>query len=136
MLVITVGLAITAYGYITGLFEQQKLKIELSDISCASGSQNYYITLRNVDFFENVSIRDVQVRLDEVPISQAALIWDWVPGVVAGSQVITADNSTVLRFVCSNAGAQGLPSCVPGTTHRVKVIAPGSRTMGDTVSCG
>ena len=43
MLVITVGLAITAYGYITGLFNQQTEKlIEASDVSCAWNPGPYH----------------------------------------------------------------------------------------------
>lgn len=133
MLVITVGLAITAYGYITGLFESQKPKIELMDVSCASGTQNYYVTIRNIDLFENVSVRDVQVRLDEVPVSSAIMVWDWVPGTVPGSQVITTDNTTVMRFSCSSAPGG---NCVSGTAHRVKVLGPGIRPVQIPVSCG
>lgn len=132
MLVITVGLAITAYGFITNMFSQQTdRQIEVADASCAAGASNYYITIRNLDSFNNISLSEISFRLDEVPTTPT-----WLQYSTFNNQnVITFDNTSLASIPCSSAGVQGQPNCVPGTTHRIRVIGPTGRANQLPVSC-
>jgi flagellin-like protein len=132
MLVITVGLAITAYGFITNMFSQQtERQIEVADASCAPGSNNYYITVRNLDKFNNISLSDISFRLDEVPATPVWLQYS----TFQGKNIISFDNTSLASIPCSSAGAPGQPNCVPGTAHRIRVIGPTGRANQLPVSC-
>ena len=134
MLVITVGLAITAYGYISGVFGKQTQKqIDVSDASCAPGAGLYYVTLRNLDSFNNISTGDISMRVDEAPVTAV-----WVgPALQNGKPVVTTDNTSLATIACSNAGAANVTNCVAGTAHRVKVInaAGSTKSISIPVSC-
>jgi len=132
MLVITVGLAITAYGFITNMFSQQtERQIEVADASCAPGAGSYYITIRNLDSFNNISLNEISFRLDEVPATPTWLQYS----TFNGRNVITPDNTSLGSIPCSSTGAQGQSNCVPGTTHRIRVIGPTGRANQLPVSC-
>lgn len=132
MLVITVGLAITAYGYIQNLFTTQTEKqIEVSDASCAAGVSNYYVTVRNLDSFENITLSEIAFRVDEVPVSPT-----WLQhSTFLGKDIVTFDNTSLASIACSNTGVAGQVNCVPGTTHRMKVIGPTGKANQIPVSC-
>jgi flagellin-like protein len=116
MLVITVGLAITAYGYIQNLFTTQTEKqIEVADASCAAGVNTYYIA----------------VRIDEVPVTPTWLQYS----TFLNKNVISFDNTSLASVPCSSTGVVGQVNCVPGTTHRMKVIGPTGKAIQTPISC-
>jgi len=132
MLVITVGLAITAYGYIQNLFTTQTEKqIEVADASCAAGASNYYVTVRNLDSFANITLTELAFRVDEIPVSPTWLQYDSF----LGKNIVTFDNTSLASIPCSSTGVAGQVNCVPGTTHRLKVIGPTGKANQVPVSC-
>lgn len=119
MLVITVALAITAYGYITGLFTSQTSKtIEIADAACTAGV-SYFVTVRNTDQFNNISTAELTVRVDDQPITTIT----WNP------TSIQANGGVTTGTVTNPAGGTA------GTAHRVKVLGPSGRPAQIPVTC-
>lgn len=119
MLVITVALAITAYGYITGLFTTQTSQnIDLADASCIAGS-SYFLTVRNLDQFNNISTSNLIVRVNDAPVTTIT----WNPTTIQANRGVSTGTIT------NPAGGAS------GTAHRIKVIGPSGRPVQLSVSC-
>jgi flagellin-like protein len=77
MLVITVSLAITAFGFINNWFGSTTSQlIEVADASCDS---SYYVVLRNIDEFSPIDTSNLIATVDEVPTNVV-----WRPNDVTG----------------------------------------------------
>lgn len=125
MLVITVSLAVTAFGFINNWFTASTSEIvEVADVSCRNntGGTLYYVTLRNTDQFNTVNTADVIVRIDESPTTMT-----WSPTTIAAN-----GGTTVGQVTCNTGGA---PNCVMGTGHRIRVIGPSGRAITAPVTC-
>lgn len=119
MLVITVALAITAYGYITGLFESQTSEIvEVAAATCDASGGRYFVVVRNLDQFSTVNTNDIIVTLDNVPLSS---------GITWNPATIDADGSSTATITGANATA--------GTVHRIQVIGPSGRPSTTSAAC-
>lgn len=119
MLVITVALAITAYGYITGLFTSTTSKtVNLVDAACNAGS-SYFVTVRDTDQFNNISTTELIVRVDDQPIN--TIVWNPVQ--------VSANNGVSTGTITSPAGGAA------GSAHRIKVIGPSGRPEQLVVTC-
>lgn len=120
MLVITVALAITAYSYINGLFTSQTTKnTQFVDAGC-NPSTSYFLTIRNLDNFNNISVNSFVVRVDNQP---ANVQWDSVNGFV------TTNNQTSGTIACT---AQ---TCATGSFHRIRFVGPTGEPVEKAVSC-
>lgn len=119
MLVITVALAITAYGYITGLFTSTTSGlIDIADVSCTAGS-SYFVTVRNTDQFNNISTVELLVRVDDTPVTTIT----WNPTIIPANRGVTVGTIT------DPAGGAA------GSVHRIRVIGPAGRPVTLPVSC-
>ncbi len=119
MLVITVALAISAYGYITGLFTSTTSRtIDLADASCTAGS-SYFVTVRNTDQFNNISTTELIVRVDDQPIT--TIVWNPIS--------ISANRGVSTGTITNPAGGAA------GTAHRIRVIGPTGRPVTLPVNC-
>ena len=121
MLVITVALAITAYGYISGLFATQtEGLVELVDASCNTGSGQYFAVVRNLDQLTNVTTGEILINLDDVPVPASNMTWS--------DPQIAANGGTSIATI-NGAGPTA------GEVNRIKVIGPTGRPQTLTVSC-
>lgn len=113
MLVITVALAITAYGYISGLFTQQTSElIELADATCNTATGQYFAVVRNLDQFKNVSTTEIIISVNDTILPSTVLAWNPTSiGPNGGTSVLTISS-------------QG-PSA--GKVARIKVTGPAGR---------
>lgn len=123
MLVITVSLAITAFGFINNWFTSTTSElIDVADASCRTGTGSaYYIVIRNTDQFNTINTADIIVRIDEIPYTPS-----WNPTTIA------AGGNTVGSVACGGAGQ---PTCVDGSAHQVRVIGPTGRAITTPVTC-
>lgn len=121
MLVITVALAITAYGYISGLFATQtEGLVELVDASCNTASTQYFAVVRNLDQLTNVTTNEILINIDDVPIAPSSISWsDAQIGSNGGTSIATINGQ----------------SPTAGEVNRMKLIGPTGRPQTLTVSC-
>lgn len=120
MLVITVALAITAYSYINGLFTSQTTKnTELVDSGCNPGVA-YFLTVRSLDNFNNISTSSFTVRVDNSP---ATVVWNDFNG------LLTTGNQTSGTIVCSS------PGCAAGTFHTIRFVGPSGQPASNKIAC-
>ena len=142
MLVITVALAITAYGFITGIFTQQTSElIEIGDVTCIEDANVgavaphgvFNIVIRNLDEFQTVSVNQISISIDGTPIPLTHMLSrsaEPIP-VNGGSTVIALGGN-------DTAGPPpGLPSVVRAANgaHQVRVLGPSGRAQVATVTC-
>ncbi len=120
MLMITIGLAGTAFVYIqSALLGRTQQQIVISDVSCSSSTSTIYITVKNLDPQLDIAPSgDLLVRLNNVPIT--AITWSPDP--------IAPNTNSVGIHTCTPG------VCVSGTILPVKVIGP-SNTLEAQAIC-
>lgn len=122
MLVITVALAITAYSYIQGLFTTTTSKaIDIADSGCIADS-SLFVTVRNLDQFNNISTSEIIVRVDDLPVAPV-----WNPADVGANR--GTSSATI------DCGGADEPTCAIGSVHRIRVAGPSGRAIQEAVSC-
>ena len=108
MLVMTIALAGVAYTYISGTFTARISKqIALLDATCKA-STAYYVTVKNLDSFNNISSSEIVIRIDDVTVT--TLTWD--------NNQLGANGGISTATITNPAG--GAASSV----HRVRVFGP------------
>jgi flagellin-like protein len=116
MLMITIGLAGTAFIYISSFLQSRTQKgINLIDISCSNSTAAVYITIKNTDPNLAIDSGELTVMYDGSPQSVS---WNPSP--------IQPQKNSVGRITCSGS------MCVKGSLHTVKVIGPSNSVEGST----
>jgi flagellin-like protein len=140
MLVITVALAITAYGFITGQIRTTiERNIDVVDKTCVlqGTTGTYNITVRNTDPINTVLTSSIVTRVNEVSYSPAcwkASATDCIAPSFTSASAVPANSGTAIATI--RCGGAGQPACVSGTAYALKVIGPAGRALVDTVTCG
>ena len=107
-----------------------KFYLSISEASCATNASSYYITVRNMDAVDNVSISKVTFEVDGTPI-----VPTWLQHPTSSDDdVISPKTASFVSIPCSSTGAAGEPSCVPGTTHELVISGP-NRDKQVLVTC-
>ncbi len=123
MLMITIGLAGTAFIYIQGvLVGRTQKQISFADASC-SAPTTMYITVKNLDTTLNISYNELLVRVDNTPAIGIQL-GNWTPSSIPPQQ------NSVLSLSCNLVS--GL-SCALGTIHSVKALGPSNAVDGQAI---
>jgi flagellin-like protein len=118
MLMITIGLAGTAFIYINSfLTGTTQKRISLIDVSCRAGS-NVYVIVKNLDPNVNIGTNELTVLLDKQPVPSSGISWN--------PTIIQPQNTTIGNFGCT--------TCAAGTLHTVKVVGP-SNSDEKSVAC-
>lgn len=135
MLVITVALAITAYGFITNSIGGQITKlIDIVDITCDASiipvGTSFNITLKNTDPINPVTTSSILIRIDDV--AYLPQVWI-VPGTPTPITTIAANNNYGMAGI--PCGSPSQPLCGVGSAHSVKVLGPSGRALSTTVAC-
>lgn len=108
MLVMTIALAGIAYSYISGTFTARASKqIAAIDASCKA-STAYYVTVRNLDSFTNVSTSEIALRVDDGPVT--TVTWD--------TTTLVANGGIATATITNPAGGAA------SSAHRVRIIGP------------
>ncbi len=111
MLMITIGLAGTAFIYIQGsLLSRAQKQITLLDTSCSASTGTIFVTIRNLDPRLSIATNELLVRVDSVPVASP-----W------GSATEVQAQNTIVGSVDCVAESLG---CDFGATRFVKVIGP------------
>lgn len=119
MLVITVALAITAYGYITGLFTSQTTRnIEVLQPTCSAGV-SYTVDVRNLDPLNNITTNTILIRVDGQ--TAAGVAWNVVQ--------IGSNGGLATATITNPAGG------AIGTAHKIRVLGPAGQPQDSAVSC-
>jgi flagellin-like protein len=120
MLMITIGLAGTAFIYINSFITGTTQKrISLIDVSCKAPN-TVYVVVKNLDPSVNIGTNELTVFVDKQPVT-SSISWD--------SPNIQPQNTTIGTVSCPS----GL-NCTVGTLHTVKVVGP-SNSDEKSVAC-
>ncbi len=119
ILLIVVGLAGTAYTYISSSLTSRTTKqIDVLDVSCSSQStpQQVYITIKNLDpkLSINTSVDSLTVRGQSAPIQ--TVTWN---STSPGSPAIIGSNGGVVT-----ANFTPSPAVTAGSSYNVRIVGP------------
>jgi flagellin-like protein len=121
MLMITIGLAGTAFIYISGFLKgTTEKRIALLDVSCEAGSKVYFV-VKNLDPNVNIGTNELTVFFDKKPVTPSG----WSPD----PNTIQPQNTTIGTITCSATSP-----CESGKLYTVKVVGP-SNSDEKSVAC-
>ena len=122
MLMITIGLAGTAFVYINqALTGRMDKSISVIDASCSYvNPARIFITVKNMDSKLDIPTAEVMIKVNSIPINVANIIWDTSP--------IPHQTTSMATIDCSGAGI----SCTAGQSHIVRVTGPSNYAESQT----